>query len=74
MTRAFINVFRIPERRIKALLALLTLSLAFAVYRIGFYVPQPGIDHGKLASLLQQSSDGATLQATPLWDDEVSRP
>jgi preprotein translocase subunit SecY len=45
MFRAFINVFRIPDLRKKVLFTLLMLC----VYRIGFYVPLPGVNQDKLA-------------------------
>jgi len=45
MLQAFINVFRIPDLRKKVLFTLLML----AVYRVGMYVPLPGIDQEKLA-------------------------
>lgn len=79
MIRAITNVFRVPERRIKALLALLTLSLAFAVYRAGFYVPRPGINQSMLARYTRQPDSDATGQAAELsaiftGADEVSQP
>ncbi|MBN2446704.1 MAG: preprotein translocase subunit SecY [Phycisphaerae bacterium] len=44
MFRAFINVFRIPDLRKKVLFTLFMLS----VYRVGYYVPLPGIDQTQL--------------------------
>jgi preprotein translocase subunit SecY len=55
MFRAFVNVFRIPDLRKKVLFTLLML----AVYRIGFYVPLPGVDQGKLAKYWQTVGGGA---------------
>ncbi|HWL91903.1 MAG TPA: preprotein translocase subunit SecY [Phycisphaerae bacterium] len=46
MLAAFLNIFKVPELRNKILF---TLGL-LAVYRIGFYVPLPGIDQTELAS------------------------
>src|SRR5215468_2532715 len=54
MLRAFINVFRIPDLRKKVLFTLMMLC----VYRIGFYVPLPGIDQDKLASHFKASAGG----------------
>jgi preprotein translocase subunit SecY len=45
MLEAFINTFKIPDLRKKILL---TLAL-IAVYRIGTYIPTPGVDGAKLA-------------------------
>ena len=44
MLRAFLNVFRIPDLRKKVGFTLLLLC----VYRVGFYVPLPGVDQTKL--------------------------
>ncbi len=64
MFRAFINVFRIPDLRNKVLFTLLMLS----VYRVGFYVPLPGVNQDKLARHWQQTgSGGATEQAAELF-------
>ncbi len=65
MFRAFINVFRIPDLRNKVLFTLLMLS----VYRVGFYVPLPGVDQGSLSRHWQQQSGtgGATQQAAELF-------
>jgi len=63
MFRAFINVFRIPDLRNKVLFTLLML----AVYRVGFYVPLPGVNQDRLARHFQQSGGGATEQAAELF-------
>jgi len=63
MFRAFINVFRIPDLRNKVLFTLLMLS----VYRVGFYVPLPGVHQEKLASHFQQSGSSAAEQAAELF-------
>jgi preprotein translocase subunit SecY len=44
MFRAFVNVFRIPDLSKKVLFTLMMLS----VYRVGYYVPLPGIDQESL--------------------------
>ncbi|MBU0637515.1 MAG: preprotein translocase subunit SecY [Planctomycetes bacterium] len=63
MFRAFINVFRIPDLRKKVLFTLLML----AVYRVGFYVPLPGIDQERLARYFRGAGGGATQQAAELF-------
>jgi len=65
MFRAFINVFRIPDLRNKVLFTLMMLS----VYRVGFYVPLPGINQDKLSRHFQRSGGGggATEQAAELF-------
>lgn len=56
MLQAFINIFRIPELRNKILFTLAML----AVYRIGFWIPIPGINQEMLADhMLQQSASGS---------------
>lgn len=58
MLQAFLNVVKIPDLRRKILF---TLGL-IAVYRIGTYIPTPGIDGAKLAQFfanLAQTSGGA---------------
>jgi preprotein translocase subunit SecY len=56
MFRAFLNIFKVKELRNKVLF---TLGL-LAVYRIGFYVPLPGVDQRKLTSHFEQMSGDAT--------------
>jgi preprotein translocase subunit SecY len=63
MFRAFINVFRIPDLRNKVLFTLMML----AVYRVGFYVPLPGVNQDRLARYFRQSGGGATQQAADLF-------
>ena len=50
MLEAFSNIFKIPDLRKKVLL---TLGL-IAVYRIGTYIPTPGIDGAMLAQFFNQ--------------------
>ncbi len=58
MLEAFANIFKIPDLRKKILFTLILL----AVYRIGTYIPTPGIDGAKLADYfakLAQQQGGA---------------
>ncbi len=52
MFNAFINVFRIPELRNKLLFTVAML----AIYRIGFWIPLPGIDQAALITAFEESS------------------
>jgi preprotein translocase subunit SecY len=65
MLSAFINVFRIPDLRKKVLFTLLMLS----VYRVGYYVPLPGIDQSALTDYWKQAGGGggAAEQAAALF-------
>jgi len=64
MLRAFINVFRIPDLRNKVLFTLLML----AVYRVGFYVPLPGVNQEQLARHWKGAAGGgAAEQAAELF-------
>lgn len=65
MLRAFINVFRVADLRKKVLFTLMMLC----VYRVGFYVPLPGIDQVKLSGHWQQAGGlgGAAEQAAELF-------
>ena len=54
MLEAFANIFKIPDLRKKVML---TLGL-IAVYRIGTYIPTPGIDGAKLAQFFAQVAQG----------------
>ncbi len=58
MLEAFANIFKIPDLRKKILFTLLMI----AVYRVGTYIPTPGIDGAKLARFfahLAQQQGGA---------------
>jgi len=59
MLRAFANAFKIPELKKRILI---TLGL-IAVYRLGCYIPIPGIDGGALAQFFERLSktQGGTL-------------
>jgi preprotein translocase subunit SecY len=64
MIRAFFNVFRIPELRNKVVFTLFMLC----VYRVGYYVPLPGIDQESLSRHWQSSGGtGAAQQAADLF-------
>ncbi len=54
MLSAFLNIFRVPDLRNKVLF---TLGL-LAVYRIGFYVPLPGIDQSALSVYFESLKGG----------------
>ncbi|HZT78644.1 MAG TPA: preprotein translocase subunit SecY [Gemmataceae bacterium] len=55
-------IFSIPELRQKILITLLFL----AIYRIGYYVPLPFIDQGRLEENMRSSQSGALGQALGL--------
>jgi preprotein translocase subunit SecY len=58
MLQALLNVFKIPELRNKILFTLGML----AVYRIGFWIPLPGVDQSALAKLFEQAQgEGSAL-------------
>jgi preprotein translocase subunit SecY len=54
MLQALINVFRIPELRNKILFTLAML----AVYRIGYWIPVPGIDQQALSEFMRANAAG----------------
>jgi preprotein translocase subunit SecY len=56
--RQLITIFKIPELRKKIFITLLFL----AVYRIGYYVPLPMIDHKKMAEAMANAQGGALGQ------------
>ncbi len=56
MLQALANIFRIPELRNKILFTLGML----AVYRIGFWIPVPGIDQAMLRQFFEQQSGGGS--------------
>ncbi len=58
MLQALVNVFKIPELRNKILF---TLGL-LAVYRVGFWIPLPGVDQTALEKLFSQAqNEGSAL-------------
>lgn len=54
MIRTFLNIFKIPELRNKILFTLGML----AIYRIGFYVPVPGVDQERMTASAGQGGGG----------------
>ncbi|MCZ6445547.1 MAG: preprotein translocase subunit SecY [Planctomycetota bacterium] len=52
MLQALINIFRIPDLRNRVLF---TLSMLL-IYRIGFWIPLPGVDQTRLAEFAEQAS------------------
>ncbi len=55
MFKTLANIFRVPELRNKVLFTLFML----AIYRIGFWVPIPGVDQHKFEEIFKQQSQGA---------------
>ena len=55
MIKTLINVFRIPELRNKVLFTLFML----AIYRVGYYVPLPGVDQTVLKEMMQKQEGSA---------------
>ena len=51
MIRAFANAFKIPDLRGKILFTLAMI----AVYRLGSFIPIPGVDYGVLQNVLEES-------------------
>lgn len=63
MLAAFLNIFKVPDLRNKVLFTLGML----AVYRVGFYVPIPGVDQSRLEKYfadLSNSGGGGLSQLT----------
>ncbi len=54
MFAAFLNIFKVPDLRNKVLF---TLGL-LAIYRIGFYVPLPGVDQSSLTEHFDRMAGG----------------
>jgi preprotein translocase subunit SecY len=59
MLRAFTNAFKIPDLRGKILFTLAII----AVYRLGSFVPIPGVDYAALQSVLEQVEQQGGIQA-----------
>jgi preprotein translocase subunit SecY len=57
MLQALINTFKIPELRNKILFTLGML----VVYRIGFYIPIPGVDQTELVKFFQQAGESSAM-------------
>jgi len=54
MLQAFFNIWKIKELRNKLFFTVAML----VIYRIGFFIPLPGVDQGQLAEWAKSSSDG----------------
>jgi len=54
MFRTFLNIFKLPELRNKLLFTIGML----AIYRIGFYVPVPGVDQRAMSAGMPQGGGG----------------
>jgi len=52
MIQAILNIFKIPELRNKVMFTIGMLM----VYRVGFWIPLPGVDQGQLAEFFQQQA------------------
>ncbi len=52
MIKTFINIFKVPELRNKVLFTLFML----AIYRIGYWVPIPGVDQAKFEQIQKNQS------------------
>jgi preprotein translocase subunit SecY len=53
MFQTFINIFKVPELRNKILFTLLML----AIYRIGYWIPIPGVDQQQLAEVAAKQAE-----------------
>jgi preprotein translocase subunit SecY len=56
MLQALINIFRIADLRVRVLFTLGCL----VIYRIGFWIPLPGVDQERLSQFVSDSSGNAT--------------
>jgi preprotein translocase subunit SecY len=56
MFQSFLNIFKVPELRNKVLFTLLMLG----IYRIGFWVPLPGVDQAQFNKIQQQQSSDSS--------------
>jgi len=54
MLQAFFNIWRVKELRNKLLFTLAML----VIYRIGFFIPLPGVDQGMLKKVMSEQSGG----------------
>ncbi len=55
MFRSFFNIFRVPELRNKVLFTVLMLL----IYRIGFWVPLPGVDQHAMEEIAKNQDDSS---------------
>ena len=56
MLQAFLNIFRIPDLRNKVVFTMAML----AIYRIGFWIPLPGVNQEAVKSAASRASEDAT--------------
>ena len=56
MIQAILNIFRIPDLRNRVMF---TLGMLF-IYRIGFWIPLPGVDQEAVKVAAEKASEGAT--------------
>ena len=63
MLESFLNVFRIAELRKKIAFTLMIVAL----YRLGSYIPAPGIDVTQLSRFKDQANDGGVLGVLQLF-------
>lgn len=56
MIQAILNIFRVPDLRNRVLF---TLGMLF-IYRIGFWIPLPGVDQEAVKKAAEAASEGAT--------------
>src|ERR1700709_1593345 len=61
MFKTLANIFRVPELRNKVLFTLFML----AIYRIGFWVPIPGIDQTAIKAMFENRAKGAEGEGAP---------
>jgi preprotein translocase subunit SecY len=59
MLRAFINAFRIPDLRGKILFTIVIIT----VYRLGSYVPIPGVDYAVLQAAIREAGAAEGMRA-----------
>ena len=55
MIKSFLNIFRVPELRNKVLFTLFMLL----IYRIGFWVPLPGVDQKAMQEIAKNQDDSS---------------
>ncbi|MBN1763833.1 MAG: preprotein translocase subunit SecY [Sedimentisphaerales bacterium] len=53
MFNTLLNIFKIPELRNKIIFTVILLC----IYRVGFYVPVPGVDQGAMRELMSRGGD-----------------
>ncbi len=56
MLQAFLNIFKIPDLRNRVLFSLGML----VIYRLGFWIPLPGVDQTEMAKAAQAASEGSS--------------